>query len=59
MFGKKGKTWFYIDVYAQGLEIALRQMIDIINGNNTFRPQFQTVENVKGYVTKNLILVMK
>ncbi len=27
-------------------------MIDIINGNNTFRPQFQTVENVKGYVTK-------
>lgn len=28
----------YIDIYEQGLDVGLRQMIDVINGNNTFRP---------------------
>lgn len=27
----------YIDAYSQGLEVALRQMYDVINGQNTFR----------------------
>ena len=29
----------YIDIYEQGLDIGLRQMIDVINGSNTFRPK--------------------
>jgi hypothetical protein len=27
----------YIDVFGKGLDYALRQMVDVINGNNTFR----------------------
>lgn len=27
----------YIDLYSQGLEVAVRQIIDVIQGNNTFR----------------------
>lgn len=29
----------YIDIYEQGLDVGLRQMIDVINGRNTFRPK--------------------
>lgn len=42
----------YIDIYGNGLEIGIRQMIDVINGASTFRPNFQTFENIRGYVTK-------
>lgn len=32
----------YIDLFSQGLEIAIRQMVDVINGNNTYRePKYQ------------------
>lgn len=29
----------YIDLFSQGLEVAIRQMIDVIDGKNTFREQ--------------------
>jgi len=41
----------YIDIYGKGLEVGIRQMIDVINGNNTFRPQTQTFENIRGKIT--------
>ena len=41
----------YIDVFGQGLDVAVRQMIDVINGNNTFRPTSQQFHNVRGKVT--------
>lgn len=42
----------YIDVYGRGLENAIRQMIDVINGTNTFVSNNQTYENVRGYMTQ-------
>lgn len=42
----------YIDVFNVGLEMGIRQMIDVINGENTFRPQFTTFHNVKAFVNK-------
>lgn len=45
----------YIDVFGKGLENAIRQMIDVINGANTFTALNQTYENIRGYITyKNL-----
>lgn len=40
----------YIDVFGQGLEVAIRQMIDVIQGKTVYRPGPQTYENVRGYV---------
>lgn len=40
----------YIDVFGQGIEIAIRQMIDVIQGKTVYRPGPQTYENVRGYV---------
>lgn len=42
----------YIDIYGRGLENAVRQMIDVINGANTYSPSIQTYENLRGYVKK-------
>lgn len=41
----------YIDVFGKGLENAIRQMIDVINGANTFIASNQTYENIRGYIT--------
>lgn len=44
----------YIDIFGKGLEVGLRQMIDVINGDNTFRQiEPQQFENVRAYVTKS------
>ena len=40
----------YIDVYGKGFDNAVRQMIDVINGRNTYHRNTQTYENVRGYV---------
>lgn len=40
----------YIDVFGQGLDYALRQMVDVINGDNTFRKGVQEYENVRSEV---------
>lgn len=39
----------YIDLFGQGLEIALRQIIDVISGRNTFAPGPQEFENLRAY----------
>lgn len=49
----------YIDVFGQGLENGIRQMVDIIQGRSTYRPGPQVYENVRGYIqeeTKGLII---
>lgn len=38
----------YIDVFGKGLEFATRQMIDVVNGQNTFHEGMQKFENVRG-----------
>ena len=39
----------YIDLFGQGLEIALRQIIDVISGKNTFAPGPQEFANLRAY----------
>lgn len=39
----------YIDLFAQGIEVALRQIVDVINGNNTFREQNKQFSNMIAY----------
>jgi len=40
----------YIDVFGQGLENGIRQMIDVIEGRSTYQPSTQIYENVRGYI---------
>ncbi|MDP1720740.1 MAG: toll/interleukin-1 receptor domain-containing protein [Candidatus Nanopelagicaceae bacterium] len=42
----------YIDLYGQGIEVALRQIIDVISGGNTFRPGTQEFSNLRAYSHK-------
>jgi hypothetical protein len=44
----------YIDLFGQGLETAVRQMIDVASGRNVYRsaPQ-RTFENIRAYVTRS------
>lgn len=42
----------YLDVYKDGFEIVLRQMIDVIQGKNTYNGNTKTYENVIGYIKK-------
>ena len=37
----------YIDLYTNGFDVALRQIIDMANGMNTFRPQYVSVSNIE------------
>lgn len=40
----------YIDVFGQGLQTAIRQMIDVISGNNTYRLE-HGFHNIRAYIT--------
>lgn len=40
----------YIDIFGKGLEYGFRQIVDVINNQNTFQEQFQTYENVRGKI---------
>ncbi|PSW64965.1 toll/interleukin-1 receptor domain-containing protein [Photobacterium leiognathi subsp. mandapamensis] len=40
----------YIDLFGQGLEIALRQIVDVASGNNTFTGGPQQFSNLRAYV---------
>lgn len=41
----------HIDYSGQGSEITIRQMIDVIEGNNTLRPdRIQKFQNIRAYV---------
>ena len=39
----------YVDLFQNGLEVALRQIVDIANGRNTFSPQFSEFSNLITY----------
>lgn len=43
----------YLDIYTNGFEIVLRQMIDVINGVNTYKGTSRTYENIKAHVKLN------
>lgn len=40
----------YIDLFNQGLEVALRQIVDVSEGRNTFAPGPQQFSNLRTYV---------
>ncbi|EJT5915584.1 toll/interleukin-1 receptor domain-containing protein [Clostridium perfringens] len=40
----------YIDVYNLGFDNAIRQIIDVINGNNTFNNMNTTYNNLRAYI---------
>lgn len=42
----------YVDIYGKGLEFGFRQIVDVINNQNTFQEQFQTYENVRGKISE-------
>ena len=39
----------YIDLFGQGIEIAMRQIVDIASGRNTFRPGPQRYSNLRAF----------
>lgn len=39
----------YIDLFGQGLEVALRQIVDVAEGRNTFQPGPQHFSNLRAY----------
>lgn len=39
----------YIDLFGQGLEVALRQIVDVTNGNNTFRLEQERFSNLRAH----------
>ncbi|MCG7654364.1 toll/interleukin-1 receptor domain-containing protein [Alteromonas sp. Cnat2-8] len=39
----------YIDLYGQGLEVALRQVVDVTSGRNTFQKGPQEFSNMRAY----------
>ena len=41
----------YIDLYTNGFDVALRQIVDIATGSNTYRPQFTSVSNLEARTT--------
>lgn len=42
----------YIDLYFQGLDVAIRQIVDVIEGNNTYRGPQQQFSNMVAYKYK-------
>lgn len=49
----------YIDLFGHGLEVALRQIVDVASGRNTFQPGPQQFSNLRSYkyVERNNIIV--
>ncbi|MDG1442998.1 MAG: toll/interleukin-1 receptor domain-containing protein [Pseudomonadales bacterium] len=41
----------YIDLFGQGLEVALRQIVDVTQGKNTFQKGPQEFSNLRAYVS--------
>ena len=42
----------YIDMFSHGFDICLRQIVDVINGDNIYRPE-QGFQNIQAYVSKS------
>jgi len=49
----------YIDIFGKGLTFGFRQMVDIINNQNTFFEEFQSYQNVRGKITKKENFIKK
>ncbi|MBF1295540.1 MAG: toll/interleukin-1 receptor domain-containing protein [Parvimonas sp.] len=43
----------YIDIFNNGLEVGLRQMIDVVNGQSTFHKESQVFNNITGSLKYN------
>lgn len=43
----------FIDLYGYGLEVAIRQIIDITSGQNTFSPNTQEFSNLSAHIIRN------
>ncbi len=39
----------YVDFFSNGQEVAIRQMIDVINGTDTFRESANSFNNLVAY----------
>lgn len=39
----------YIDLFSQGLDVAIRQIVDVINGNSTYREPINDFSNMVAY----------
>lgn len=39
----------YIDLFSNGIDVAVRQIIDVVNGANTFRPESASFSNLIAY----------
>lgn len=42
----------YVDLFSQGLEVAKRQIIDVINGTNTYQNNENGFHNIVGYISQ-------
>lgn len=42
----------YIDIFGQGVENGIRQMIDVIQGRSIYQPGTQVYQNVRGYINE-------
>jgi hypothetical protein len=42
----------YIDLFTQGLDVSIRQIIDVINNQNTYRNNNSQFHNIIGYISK-------
>lgn len=43
----------YVDVFGQGLQNGVRQIIDVIKGQSTYQPSAQRYHNVRAYVSSD------
>lgn len=43
----------YLDIYNNGIEVVLKQIVDIISGNNVYHPQFQQFSNIEALIKTN------
>lgn len=48
----------YVDLFSQGLEVAKRQIIDVINGANTYQNNENKFHNIIGYISQEAKKVM-
>lgn len=42
----------YVDLFSQGLEVAKRQIMDVINGENTYQNNENKFHNIIGYISQ-------
>lgn len=40
----------YLDMYTNGIEVVLKQIVDVISGTNTFEPQYNNFSNVEASI---------